>query len=55
MKEEDTLLNGIVPHAREGVRGFANELLALLGTKLTYGHRGTIGDPVIASRSQSQG
>jgi len=43
MKEEGTLLNGIAPHAIS-VGRFTNDLLALLGTKLTYGHNGTIGE-----------
>ena len=43
MKEEGTLLNGIAPHAIN-VWSFTNDLLALLGTRLTYGHTGTIGE-----------
>src|SRR6266850_5428270 len=43
MKEEGNLLNGIAPHATS-VWSFTNDLLALLGTRLTYGHMGTIGE-----------
>jgi hypothetical protein len=43
MKEEDTLLNGIAPHD-SNVWSFTNNFLASLGTKLTYGHIGSIGE-----------
>src|SRR6266496_5786929 len=43
MKEDDTLLNGIAPHVTNA-GCFTNDLLALLGTRLTYGHSGTIGE-----------
>src|SRR5438046_8926765 len=51
MKEEGTLLNGIVPHAIS-VGSFANDLLALLGTRLTYGHIRTIGEHAHNCRSR---
>ena len=41
--KKSTLLNGIAPYAKS-VWSFTNDLLALLGTRLTYGHKGTIGE-----------
>jgi len=45
-----SLLNRIVPQARQSLRNFTNESAENLGTKLWYGHTGTIEKPVIARR-----
>src|SRR5579864_349758 len=45
------LLNRIVPRAYQSPRNFTNGSAESLGTKLLYGHAGTIGKPVIARRN----
>ena len=45
------LLNRIAPRAHPSPRNFTNESAENLGTKLLYGHTGTIGKPVIARRN----
>src|SRR5437899_5795825 len=45
------LLNRIVPRALVSPRNFTNGSAESLGTKLLYGHAGTIGKPVIARRN----
>src|SRR5882724_2071759 len=45
------LLNRIVPRAYQSPRNFTNGSAESLGTKLLYGHAGTIGKSVIARRN----
>jgi len=45
------LLNRIVPQAYQSLRNFTNGSAESLGTKLLYGHAGTIGKSVIARRN----
>src|SRR5438105_13499257 len=45
------LLNRIVPRAYQSPGNFTNGSAESLGTKLLYGHAGTIGKPVIARRN----
>src|SRR5579871_6547026 len=49
-----SLLNRIVPQARQSLRNFTNDSAESLGTKLLYGHSGTIGKSVIARRNNPQ-